>query len=251
MIKYMFRMILVFLLPQVVFANNDDFISFIEKVQEYDPSIKEENIKKISDSGLYKIKTQNSNTIYVDGDFKYIFVGKIFSIKDRKILNEEKINLSSKNLNFLMEREKYFISYKNKENVKDIYVLVDYTCPFCYKLHSDINDIVNNKGINVHYLPIGRDARNKEVLIGLINIWCSKNRKEKIGEAFETKRVSGSLKECKSLDEYKSLLKDIYRFADENEMDGTPAIFNQNGLFLSGGYNNKENFIFKLNSTLE
>lgn len=223
-------------------ANFSKKSEFLEKIKELDQSLEIENIKKIENTNLYLV-SKNNTKLYFDENLKYFFSGDIVlfdeNLKPKKVKGFNPN--SSKNKQWFLENKKNAISYISKNEKMEVFALVDYTCPFCKKLHSDIEKI-NKSGISLYFFPISRNKGASDVLNGLVKIWCSKNQKENLDIGYKTKNMSNiELKSCENREEYIKLLKNVYNIADNNEIKGTPALFTNSG-FLINGYTNFEDF---------
>lgn len=242
--KSIFINYLLFLVLNILCVNVVADDDFFEKVKRFDSSISKSEIEKVFDGGLYKIGKDDNSVIYTDSNVEYIFVGRVFNIKGSVVLDQEKVSKSKKNKDFFEKNKDFFISYKKEGNEKNVYALMDYTCPYCYKFHEDVRDIVENNNVNIHFLPISRNPKNADVIFGLMSIWCSSEPQKELKNAFKTQIAKKN--SCKKIDEYKTLLKDIYKMADFNNVKGTPAIFSESGYLFDGGYSGKLDFLNKL-----
>ena len=121
------------------------------------------------------------------------------------------------------------ISYKPNENIKTqstITVFTDTSCPFCQKLHAEI-PALNNAGIQVDYIPYPRSYPNGRGYSELVSIWCSDDQVKAMDET-----MLGT-----SLNSEKCLTQAVsrgYQLSNSLGLTGTPAIFTENGLLISG-----------------
>lgn len=211
-------------------------------------AINDIKIRPLENSGLYEYDSGNGNVFYITSDGKYIIKGTALEINSDGFSMVEKQNQSLKNQNLIYAIDKnYLISYGNNLNQHsktDIFVLTDYTCPFCKKFHEKTLPELIKNNINVHYIPFARNPNNKKALINFEKIFCkSKTNDEKkkmLDYAFENNMNDLNLNDCKS-DSYFG----IVALSEMFDAIGTPTIMTSSGVNL-GGYQEAETLLRKL-----
>lgn len=175
--------------------------------------------------GMYWVVSEDTPPFFTDKAGEHIFQGQVI-----KISNGEAIDISTKlNETVIQERlaavpEKDMIIYPAKGETKSkVFVFTDSTCPYCQKLHDDIDEL-NSKGIEVRYLAWPRNQRAAPILEA---VWCSKDRVKAMNDTKAGRAVAS-----KSCD---SPVKGQTALGFAIGVRGTPAIYSEAGEQL-GGY---------------
>jgi thiol:disulfide interchange protein DsbC len=105
-------------------------------------------------------------------------------------------------------------------------VFTDIDCGFCRKFHSQIADI-NKAGVRVRYMLYPRTGPGTESWKKAELVWCSADRRDaltraKRGEALKAKTCGDGP------------IKTQYELGSDLGVEGTPAIFTQNGDYIGG-----------------
>jgi thiol:disulfide interchange protein DsbC len=106
-------------------------------------------------------------------------------------------------------------------------VFTDIDCGYCRKFHSQIADI-NKAGVRVRYMLWPRTGPDTESWKKAEQVWCSTDRRDALSRAKKGETLKA--KPCGD-----AALKTQYDFGMDMGVDGTPAVFTQNGDYL-GGY---------------
>jgi thiol:disulfide interchange protein DsbC len=186
------------------------------------PAAKNAVIKTTPVAGLYEV-SDSGQVMYMTKDTRYIINGDLFDIKSHKNLTE-----SARGAQRLLELntlgEANMLVYKPKGEIKHtITVFTDIYCPYCRKLHSEIDSYLN-EGIKVRYvfLPFkGEKSFNDSV-----SVWCSKDRNKaldmaKAGKTIEAKTCTNPVAQHQAL-------------GMKLGINGTPAIILDDGELLPG-----------------
>ena len=181
----------------------------------------------------------NGQNFKIDSSGKYLIKGDMFLITDKKLLLTESFDQIS-NANILSTfDEKNLIVYKGVNGGSNkIFVFVDYTCPFCFKFHTNEIEKLNQKDIDVVLLPFPRTG-NKKVLKNLINIFClpdNESKKEELSKAYNSKASYDLNSDCDKEIYYTNLMSLGIDFS----IYGTPAIFSQDGKYIGGSMTARE-----------
>jgi thiol:disulfide interchange protein DsbC len=106
-------------------------------------------------------------------------------------------------------------------------VFTDIDCGFCRKFHNQIAD-VNKAGVRVRYMFFPRTGPGTESWTKAEQVWCAADRREALTRAKKGETVKG--KACGD-----AAIKAQYEMGSDLGVEGTPAIFTQNGDYV-GGY---------------
>lgn len=130
--------------------------------------------------------------------------------------------------------EEYFIKHKAENEKAQIYVFTDYTCGYCQRLHSKIDEFLA-QGVSVNYVffPRGMQSKayfeqTKKVVDYMGYAWCSDDQVAAVDELYKNRRLP--VVECKKeghkLD---SPVRQHYILGMMFEIEGTPLIVASNG----------------------
>lgn len=129
------------------------------------------------------------------------------------------------------------ISYETDSKDKEaLYVFTDPTCPYCRKLHSEVEDY-SKFGLEIKYLPFPRGGKAGPGYEMMVKAYCEEDKHaafDKIktdGQDFtmKTKVTEEQMKECAAfVDKY-------FEIGNKIGVSGTPAIFTEDGHQI-GGY---------------
>ena len=135
---------------------------------------------------------------------------------------------------------------------RQLFVFTDYTCPFCKKLHNDIQAL-NSEGITVRYLFYPRAySAGAETPAAKLNMemmrraWCAPDQGEAITELFDTRNLDDY--KCETVPEAKGRINfpGVYHhfLGSVFSVEGTPTYFTNDGL-IDVGYQDINNFMSK------
>lgn len=175
--------------------------------------------------GLYEV-TMGGIVAYVSGDGKYLVSGNVYDLDSQTNLTAARRN-SARAAVLASAREDQMIVFSPPNPRMTITVFTDVDCGFCRKLHSQIADI-NKAGVKVRYMLYPRTGPGTESWKKAEMVWCSADRREALTRAKKGEEVKG--KACGD-----AVIKSQYQLGDDLGVEGTPAIFTQNGDYI-GGY---------------
>jgi thiol:disulfide interchange protein DsbC len=203
----------------------------LKKIQ---PSLKPGSITESPVKGLYQVII-GSQVVYMTGDARYILMGDFIDLKTKTSISENaKSKLRLKALSKLDEDQ--MIIYKPKKVDNTITVITDIDCPYCRKLHSEIDDYMKN---NVEVRYIFMPLKGKADLKKTISVWCSDDQHT----ALDIAKAGGQI-EAKTCN---NPIQEHLKLAHELGVQGTPAIVLEDGELLPG-YVPASKLIAQLNS---
>jgi len=247
MYKHFFSLLsfLIFLFSSITVAQeykiiehkkNETYISKkIENIK--DILLLDSEIKPLGNSGLYYFEDTQGKLVIVDKGGEYFFrttKQEIFKLKNKNIISKPDFNIEETYKNYqilqLINKDNLIQYVPDKyDPMKELFVFIDYTCPYCEKFHSDILNPLLNKGFTVNYIPIARNFRNENVINNLKVIFCKKD-KTLLDKAFKEQGAFKTEEKCENEKYYDYLIKLAYQF----DIIGTPAIFTKDGRYLGG-----------------
>ena len=175
--------------------------------------------------GLYEV-TMGGVVAYVSGDGKYLVSGNVYDLDTQTNLTAARRN-SARAAVLASAREDQMIVFSPANPKMTITVFTDVDCGFCRKLHSQIAEI-NKAGVKVRYMMYPRTGPGTESWKKAESVWCAADRKEALTRAKKGEPVKG--KACGD-----AVIKAQFEMGDDLGVEGTPAIFTQNGDYI-GGY---------------
>ncbi|WOE30665.1 MULTISPECIES: DsbC family protein [unclassified Acinetobacter] len=198
---------------------------------------KVENIQPTEVPNLFWVNIEGMPAIYATADGKYIIQGDVIRLGDKQPHNVSESLQAAQNKILLSQlKPADLITYKAKGQTKHIiYVFTDVSCPYCHKLHEHMAEI-NAQGIEVRYIAW---PRGEQFIPAMETVWCSPDRRA----AFD-KAVTGEVLDTISC---KNPVAEQYQLGIKMGVNGTPAIYDENGNYL-GGYLSPEELSKRLNN---
>jgi thiol:disulfide interchange protein DsbC len=196
-----------------------------------------ENVKPTEVPNLFWVEVEGMPSIYATADGKYIFQGDVIRLGEKKLINVSEPLQAETNKALLAKlNPKDLIIYKAKGKTKHIvYIFTDVSCPYCHKLHEQISEM-NAKGIEVRYIAW---PRGEEFIPTMESVWCSKDRQAAFNQAISGEELPPAT--CKNP------VVSQYDLGIKMGVNGTPAIYTQDGVYL-GGYLSANELSNRLNN---
>lgn len=187
------------------------------------PDMEITDIKKSPATGLYEILL-GPEVLYATADGRYILQGDLIDMQQKRNLSEEQRSHARENLLGSISADEY-IEYSPAERKHTVYVFTDIDCGFCRKLHRDMAEL-NKLGIAVRYLAFPRAGIDSVTYKQMESVWCAVDRNKAMNEAKQGMKVSE--KTCVNP------VARQYALGQDIGVRGTPAIFSEQGLSISG-----------------
>jgi thiol:disulfide interchange protein DsbC len=184
------------------------------------------NIQSIAEStlpGYYNVVV-DGHVVFVSMDGKYLIEGHVVNIAEHRDLASEGMSSVRKDGLAKIPQDKRLI-FAPPNPKYTVTVFTDVDCPYCRQFHKQIAEY-NRLGIAVEYVlyPLsihpGSDKKAQTV-------WCEKDRNSAYTSAMNGQTLAP--KTCSNP------IAEIGSIATSMGVDGTPAIFTQDGVQL-GGY---------------
>ena len=175
--------------------------------------------------GIYEV-TMGGLIAYVSSDGKYLLSGNVYDLDTQVNLTASRRN-SARAKALAAASESNMIVFGPANAKMTVTVFTDVDCGFCRKFHSQIAD-VNKAGVRVRYMFYPRTGPGTESWAKAEQVWCAADRREALTRAKKGDTVKG--KSCGD-----AAVKSQYELGSDLGVEGTPAIFTQNGDYI-GGY---------------
>ena len=175
--------------------------------------------------GIYEV-TMGGLIAYVSSDGKYLLSGNVYDLDTQVNLTASRRN-SARAKALAATSESNMIVFGPANAKMTVTVFTDVDCGFCRKFHSQIAE-VNKAGVRVRYMFYPRTGPGTESWAKAEQVWCATDRREALTRAKKGEAVKG--KTCDA-----AAVKSQYELGSDLGVEGTPAIFTQNGDYI-GGY---------------
>ena len=175
--------------------------------------------------GIYEV-TMGGLIAYVSSDGKYLLSGNVYDLDTQVNLTASRRN-SARAKALAAASESNMVVFGPANAKMTVTVFTDIDCGFCRKFHNQIAE-VNKAGVRVRYMFFPRTGPGTESWTKAEQVWCAADRREALTRAKKGETVKG--KACGD-----AAIKSQYEMGSDLGVEGTPAIFTQNGDYI-GGY---------------
>lgn len=174
--------------------------------------------------GLYEV-TMGGLIAYVSADGKYLVSGNVYDLDTQVNLTATRRNTArAKALAGVSESQMIVFGPSNAKMTVTVFTDID--CGYCRKFHSQIAE-VNKAGVRVRYMFFPRTGPGTESWDKAEQVWCSTDRRDALTRA----KKGETLKSRKCGD---GGIKTQYELGSDLGVEGTPAVFTQNGDYIGG-----------------
>lgn len=186
---------------------------------------------------LYWVSLEGMPAVYATSDGKYLLQGDILRLGDKELHSVgDSLQATENKKHFAKLNIKDLMVYPAKGKTQHIvYIFTDASCPYCHKLHEHMPEI-NAAGIEVRYIAW---PRGEQFIPAMESVWCSENRQS----AFDLAITGAQLPPATC----KNPVRDQYQMGLNMGVNGTPAIYNEDGQYL-GGYLTPDELKKRLNN---
>mgnify|MGYP003572975592 CR=1 FL=1 len=187
------------------------------------PDVKIDSVTPSPIDGLYEVMT-GTQLMYVTGDGRYFFDGRIVDLKTRTDISEPRI-AAARQQAIAKVGEDEMVIFAPDDYKYTVTVFTDIECGYCRKLHSQIDEY-GDEGIRVRYLFYPRAGKSSSSYKDAVSVWCSDDRQTALTDAKSGKGVES--KTCDNpVDEHMAL-------GQELGVRGTPALVLESGEMVPG-----------------
>lgn len=174
--------------------------------------------------GLYEV-AMGGLIAYVSEDGKYLVSGSVYDLDTQMNLTAARRNAArAKALTAASESQMIVFGPQNARMTVTVFTDID--CGFCRKFHNQMAD-VNKAGIRVRYMMYPRTGPGTESWRKAEQVWCSSDRRDAL-----TRAKRGEPLKAKACGD--AAIKTQYELGSDLGVEGTPAIFTQNGDYIGG-----------------
>jgi thiol:disulfide interchange protein DsbC len=189
------------------------------------PGSKLDDLRPSPIPGIYEFM-QGADVSYLTADGKYFLDGNLYDMDTRENLTEARRSVArAAMINAVPESQMLIFSPKNP--LYTITVFTDIDCPYCRKLHSEMAEL-NKLGVRVRYMFYPRTGPGTDSWRKAEVVWCSPDRnaaltRAKAGAQLDLTKTCGPTPIARE-----------YELGQSIGVRGTPAMFTENGDYLSG-----------------
>ncbi|GHC28346.1 thiol:disulfide interchange protein DsbC [Kushneria pakistanensis] len=178
--------------------------------------------------GIYEVQLESGQTLYSDGEGKYLLVGDLYHNDDGNMVNLTEQKQQQHRVELLKQvPDEETVVFRPAGEVKAVVnVFTDTTCPYCRKFHEEVPEL-NKRGIEVRYLAFPRAGMEGEGARELSRVWCSDNRSEAMTAAKKGKKLKGTAS-CETP------IEKQFALGKQMAIQGTPALILPDGRMIPG-----------------
>ena len=174
--------------------------------------------------GWYTVR-RGAIVAYISADGRYLLQGDLIDLENQVNLSEASRNEARMEMMSGMS-DKQMIVFAPDDPAHTISVFTDIDCTYCRRLHSQINEYME-QGIAVQYYLYPRSGPASPSWIKAEQVWCADNQNEaltlaKLDQNFDTTSCDASI------------INMHYLMGQDVGLRGTPAIVLEDGTLFSG-----------------
>jgi thiol:disulfide interchange protein DsbC len=188
------------------------------------PGASPDDVSRSPIPGVYEI-TMGGLIAYVSEDGKYLLSGNVYDLDTQVNLTAARRSAArAKALASASESQMIVFGPANAKMTVTVFTDID--CGYCRKFHQQIAD-VNKAGVRVRYMMYPRTGPGTESWQKAEQVWCAADRRDaltrsKRGEAVKSKACGDGA------------IQSQYQLGSDLGVEGTPAVFTQNGDYIGG-----------------
>ena len=199
-----------------------------DRLKAVDPSIPITLIEPSDMSGFYEVLLGSGEVLFVSEDGQFILSGKAYQVtQDNRLINLTEKRLSGMRLEAVQQVDDndMVIFPAEGERRARIYVFTDIDCPYCQKLHEEV-DALNDAGVEVAYLAFPRSGPGGATASRMDQIWCADDRLAAMESALDGGSVTAAACQTPVLEQL--------ALGQKLGVTGTPAMITETGDLLPG-----------------
>ncbi|MEC8919274.1 MAG: DsbC family protein [Pseudomonadota bacterium] len=185
-----------------------------------------ESIRRVDLEGpIYEVRLRNGDTFYSDAWGRHMVVGSLYDNAPDGLVNVTEQHDRQDRLDQLDAiAEGGTVDYPAQgKEIGRITVFTDTTCPYCQRLHQDI-DQLTQAGIAVRYVPFPRAGTHSAAATQLAQVLCSQSPTDAMTRAFHGEPLEPTpVKSCITG------VDDGFALGQRFGVQGTPSIVLPNG----------------------
>jgi thiol:disulfide interchange protein DsbC len=202
--------------------------TMIRLLQQRIGNVKIDQVEETSIDNVWQVRIGN-RYIYLLNDGKFAMTGDLIDLENGQNLTEKSRRVSTAETISGFAEEDLIIFAATGETRATLTVFTDTSCPYCQKLHSEI-DKLQQAGITVRYLPYPRGGKNGPGYATLKSVWCAEDRNKALTDAKDNRFEGLPPGDCAQ----SAMIERGYRAGNQIGIKGTPALIMSNGEKIEG-----------------
>jgi thiol:disulfide interchange protein DsbC len=192
-----------------------------KSLAEHVPGATASRVRETPIAGIYEVIV-GADIYYMDVSARYVINGDLIDLATRTNFTEEAKTFNRKEMIAALGEENMVV-YTPKKVDHTITVVTDIDCPYCRRLHSEIDEYMEN---NVEVRYIFMPLKGAKDLATTVSVWCAEDR----NLALDIAKAGGDL-EVASCD---NPIQEHVKISRELGVRGTPAIILEDGTMIPG-----------------
>jgi len=191
-------------------------------------NVKIDDVQETSLENVWQVQIGN-RYVYLLDEGNYAMMGDLINLETGRNLTEQSRRAGVVETISEFSDEDLIVFAAKGETRAILTVFTDTSCPYCQKLHSEI-DQLQEAGITVRYLPYARGGAKGPGYQTLKSVWCAGDRNKAMTDA-KNQRVGGLPPgDCAQ----SAMIDRGYSAGNQIGIRGTPALIKSNGEKIEG-----------------
>jgi thiol:disulfide interchange protein DsbC len=187
-----------------------------------------DDVSETSVEDVWQVQIGNRYVYLLEGG-KYALMGDLVNLENGRNLTEQSRRVSAVETISEFDDADLVIFAARGEPKATLNVFTDTSCPYCQKLHSEI-DQLQEAGITVRYFPYARGGSRGPGYQHLRSVWCAEDRRQAMTDAKNKLFDDLPPGDCAAAE----MVDRGYLVGNRIGISGTPALFKSNGEKIEG-----------------
>ena len=187
-----------------------------------------DDVRETSVKGIWQARIGNQYVYLLDNGL-YAITGDLIDLQNGRNLTELARRATIVETITEFRDDELVVFAARGESKATLNVFTDTSCPYCQKLHSEI-DKLQEAGITVRYLPYARGGKSGAGYETLKSVWCAEDRNQAMSDAKNNRFDRLPPGDCAQAE----MIDRAYRAGNQVGIRGTPALIKSNGEKIEG-----------------
>ena len=199
-----------------------------ELLRERIGNAKIDDVSETSVDNVWQVQIGNRYVYLLDGG-KYALMGDLINLENGRNLTEQSRRVAAVETLAEFDDADLVIYPARGESRAMLNIFTDTSCPYCQKLHSEI-DKLQDAGITVRYFPYARGGSRGPGYQHMRSVWCAEDRNQAMTDAKNQIYDDLPAGDCEAA----SMVDRGYLAGNQIGISGTPALVKSNGEKIEG-----------------
>ncbi|MBT8433943.1 MAG: thioredoxin fold domain-containing protein [Gammaproteobacteria bacterium] len=177
---------------------------------------------------VWQVQIGNRYVYLLEGG-KYALMGDLIDLENGRNLTEQSRRVAAVETISEFDDADLIVFAARGEARATLNVFTDTSCPYCQKLHSEIDEL-QEAGITVRYFPYARGGSRGPGYQHLRSVWCAEDRNQALTDAKNQRFDDLPPGDCAAA----AMVDRGYLVGNKIGISGTPALFKSNGEKIEG-----------------